>query len=190
MREDTCAFTFYFEEIFPDYETFETFIKGNSSLTLYEPTLFDDEFLKYSYVLLARHYNHTNIRYSDPESFKAEFLNVFDNKYQMFKKQKALIDDIYSLTAEDLELIQTQLNNVANNPNEYIENPKKLLNFISLQNYNELKNSKFVAYLQSLNQLPTLNIYNFFKPNKIGDMGFDDLFMKVVPNIKYYYEKE
>lgn len=185
---EESAYTFYFEEIFPNYEEWKDFIETYSDAVDYnDPSqaLFD----KWCYSLLARHYNHCNIRYTVPGAFKGELLNVYENKFKQFMQEKMIVDKIHSLKAEDYELMQTNLTNMANNPNYDIEDPIKPLKFISAQTYQVVNSNKLRAYLDALNNMPSLKIFKFFKAPSSEEMGFDDLFMNIQPNQKYVYER-
>ena len=185
---EETSFTYYFEEIFPDYESWQYFIEQSSNIdmTNADNVVFDE----YCFGLLFRHFNHQNIRYSSIDAFLGELLNVYENKFEQFKKEKALIDTIYQLSNEDLQLVSTALTNMANNPNDDVENPLAPLSFISAQTYQQMQSNKLKAYLDALNNMPSLNIYKFFKANNKDEMGFEDLFMNVQPKIVYLYERE
>lgn len=185
---EKTSFTYYFEEIFPDYETWKDFIDASSYIDLTDAT--NLAFDEYCFNLLYRHFNHQNIRYSTIDAFLGELLNVYENKFEQFKKEKSLIDTIYSLTNDDLQLISTALTNMANNPNDDVADPLSPLSFISAQTFQQTQSNKLKAYLDALNNMPSLNIYKFFRPNNEYEMGFNDLFMNVQPNIKYLYKKE
>lgn len=185
---EQTAFTFYFEDIFPTYEKWKNFISINSNIIDYTDVT-QANFDKWCYNLLARHYNHTNIRYTCVDAFLGEILNVYENKFKQFMQEKMVIDKIHSLTPQDLELIQTNLTNMANNPNDDTAEPTKPLNFISAQTYQLVTSNKLRAYLDALNNMPSLNIYKFFKSQNKDEMGFDDLFMNVQPNQKFMYKR-
>ena len=77
-----------------------------------------------------------------------------------------------------------------NNPNE--DNPLNtdgFLGYISQQTFNKETANRLRSYLDALNNAPSMNIYKFFKANKNEDMGFDDLFMNVQPNLVWFYKK-
>lgn len=183
------SYTFFFEEVFPDLLSFQTFIGTYSTaVNLNDPI--DSAFNDYCYNLLARRYNHTNIRYSTQEAFKGEFLNVYDNKFMQFKREQELAKKVNSLTDDDLAFVRDYVNNQANNPNE--DNPLNsdgFLGYISLQSFSKETANRLRSYLDALNNAPSMNIYKFFKANNEYDMGFDDLFMNVQPNLLWVYKK-
>lgn len=183
------SYTFYFEEVFPSLLDFETFIGTYSTIVDLNNSI-DQAFNTYCFNLLCRHYNHCNIRYSTMEAFKGEFLNVYDNKFSQLKREQELIKKVNALTDEDLAFVRDFVSNFANNPNE--DNPLNtdgFLGYISQQNYNKEKANRLRAYLDALNHVPSMNIYKFFKQKDDHDMSFDDLFMNVQPNIKWFYKK-
>lgn len=176
------AYTFYFEDIIPDYESWKNVM---TFLDYDDPIIAN--FDLFCFNLISRHYSKANVRYSDPESFKAELFNVYQNKFNQFLQEKQIIDAIHKLTLEEMLIANTSLSNMANNPNTEPDDPTKPLNFISAQTYMTQSNGRVRAYLEALNNIPSLNIYKFFKANNEFEMGFDDLFMVVIPNQEYYY---
>lgn len=188
MEYENSAYTFYFEQIFPSIIEWNIFI-GTYSTVVDLTNPIDSAFNTYCYTLLSNHYNHCNIRYTSIDAFKSELLNVFDNKFAQFKREKALIEKVNSLTDDDLALVSEYINNQANNPNE--DNPlntEGFLGYISLQNFTKEKANRLRAYLDALRNVPSMNIYKFFKATDEYMMGFDDLFMNIQPNQKYEYE--
>lgn len=179
------AFTFYFEEIIPDYDTWKSIIEQNNIVDYTNVT--QQTFDKYCYNILRRHFNHCDIRYSDPYSFLNELVNVYENKFKQFLKEKEIIDSIYNLTNKEIEVLNESITNMANNPNEEPEDPLKPLNFISAQTFQQNKSNKIKAYLEALNNIPSLNIYKFLNEYNEYELSFNDLFMNVQPNVKYYY---
>lgn len=177
--------TFYFNEIFPNYDSWKTLCE-TADIVDYTDAL-ESEFDKYCYKLLMRHYTHCNIRYFEPDAFICELFNVYENKFKQFKKEKELIDYTYKLSNEDFVKLNESITNMANNPNTEPEDPTKPLQFISAQSYSVQSSNRLQSYLYALNNMPTLNIYKFFKADNKNDMGFDDLFMNVQPiNIPIY----
>ena len=98
-----------------------------------------------------------------------------------------MIDKIYNLSDDEILEIDHAINNMANNPNDEPEDPTKPLNFISAQTYNLKVQGKARTYLERLNSLPTLNIYKFLHNDKPEEMGFEDLFVQIIPNQDYIY---
>lgn len=178
------SFTFYFNEIIPDYETWKANVEQLGIIDYNDPL--DAQFDVFCYNLIDRQYHNVNVRYNTPYAFLGSLLNVYLNKYKLFKKEKELIDEIYKLSLKDIELINTTLSNMANNPNDEPNDPTKPLNFISAQTYQQLTDNRFKAYFNALNNMPTLNVFKFLKGTP-EELGFEDLFMNVQPNLKYYY---
>lgn len=185
----SIAFTFLFKEIFEDYDEWKDFIQSNSNIIDYEDAI-QSEFDEYCWNILSRHFSNVNIRYGTPELFKNALLNVYENKFQQFLKQKQLIDEIYKMTLDEIASLNDTLTNLARNPNEAndIDSDGKFT-FISEQTYSKVNSNRFEAYLQALNNIPTLNYFNFIKGSN-GEMGFIDLFMNINPNYRVLYKKE
>lgn len=183
----STAVTFYFNDIFPTFTDWENWTLANNLVSIQAEEMAFNEFV---YNILMRHYSHSNIRYSDKQSFKSELAIVFQNKFKQFLEEKRIIDNMYQLTLDELQIVNTTISNMANNPNNAVEDPTQPLNYISAQTYQQLRSNKLKAYLDALNNIPSLNIYEFLKPKNKTEMGFDDLFMVVQPNNDFYYKKE
>lgn len=184
----SIAYTFLFNEIFPSYNDWKSFIEENSNIIDYDKQEHAD-FDKYCWNIISRHFSHSNIRYLTINEFEQELLNVYENKFQQFLKEKQIIDEIYKMTFDEIASLNETLSNFARNPNESndIDSEGKFT-FISEQTYNKVNSNRFESYLRVLNNLPSLNYYKFLDA-KEGEIGFKDLFMNVVPNIKILFNK-
>lgn len=186
---EETAFTFYFEEIFPSYSEWRAFMEENQLIDYTDPL--NEAFDQFCWNILSRHYTHVNIRYSTPDYFKAELLNVYENKFKQYQKQKAIIDATYNLTLDEIQQLRNTLVNMANNPNENNPlNSEGVLPFISAQTFQAENDNKLKSYVMALDNIPTFKMYKFLKADSKDEMGFEDLFMNVQPNIKYYYSEE
>lgn len=188
----STAFTFYWSDIFPDWQTFAKFNEDYAVIGFYkngvaDPTI--SEFLQYCYKLLSRYFWKANIRYSDVNSFCRALANVLEDRFYQFKKQKELIDKAYKLTDEDIEQIQESLQNVADNPNTVPDDPRKPLQYISSQAFGFVKENRLKAYLRAINEMPNLRINEFIRGRAeyADEISFLDLFMNVQPNTDYLY---
>ena len=159
----------------------ESFIDYN------DPT--QSTFDEFAYNLISRHYSHCNIRYSTPEPFINELVNVYQNKFGQFLKEKNIIDEMYNLTNDELIMLNNTLTNIANNPNDAPADPLQPLQYISAQTYTQTNDNKLRAYFNALNSIPNLNTYKFLKAHDDYEMSFDDLFMAVQPNLKSIYRR-
>lgn len=184
----SLAFTFFFKEIFPSYEEWHTFISENSNIIDYDNQIHAD-FDIYCWNILSRHFANVNVRYGTTDQFKFALLNVYENKFQQFLKEKQIIDEIYKMTFDEFASLNDTLSNLARNPNEANDiDSKGRFTFISEQTYTNVNSNRFEAYLKALNNLPTLNYYKFIKGQE-DEMGFIDLFMNVNPNTIVLFEK-
>ena len=183
MEQTTNAFTYTFENIFSNYDEWKEYFELTEIIDYnnMDDALFD----KYCYNILARHFTHQNIRYLEIDAFLLELTNVYQSKFYQFKRQKEMLDKMYSLTDNDLLELEQYINNVANNPNDDIQDPKKVLNFVSAQTYSQKIGNKLEQYLKALNDIPSLSIYKFINDAEYGALSFKDLFMNVQPR-KYF----
>ena len=188
MASKEPTITYYFEEIFPTYKDWKDFMDINKVIDY--TSAVDSAFDEWCYNILMRHFTHQNIRYSEIEAFKGELLNVYENKFKQFQREKMLIDAINTLSLQDIAELNEALTNMATAPNENNPlNSEGVLPFISEQTFNKITSNKLKAYLEALENVPTLNIYKFFKAQNKNEMGFEDLFMQVLIPQTYIYEK-
>ena len=178
MSNTKFAFTFYWQEIFPDYDTFKTFIY---TLNLYNPITdsISEEFNQYIYGILSRQYYNNNVRYDSIEAFKMAFATAYINNFQLLKKRKELLNLQYGLTATDFEIISKSLVNSAYNPNNVPEDPLQPIDYVSAQNYSVGYINKLNAYIQALNSLQDLDIEYIIRK-------FDYLFIQELPESEEY----
>ena len=183
------AYTFYFEDIFSSYDEWKDYF---SSLNIInydnaEEASFDE----YCYNILSREFSGQNIRYSVPQAFLNKLANIYLDRFNRFKKEKEIIDSTYSLTPDELALFNEALVNQADNPDNMPNDPYAPLNYISTQSYTKINSNRLTAYIDALNKIPSLNIYNFINAKDNFEMSFKDLFMNVQVNrIPIYKIKE
>lgn len=175
--------TFLFIDIFPNYTEWERF---STSLGIEIDTVFD----RFCYEIIRRHYGRANIRYSVIEAFTEALGNVYTNKYLQYSKQYELIKTIHQINNDELTHLNQNLTNFSENPNTNVSEPLKPLSFISSQLMSVSQNNKLQAFVNAINNIPTMYMYEFLKGKKSNfEMTFNDLFMVVLPNNKYYYER-
>lgn len=184
------AYTFYFQDVIPDYDTWKAIMTEYGVIDYdtasAEVTAFDE----WAYNVLKRRFYNVNIRYTEPEAFYAALSLVYENRYKMYIQQKSIIDKLYNLTDDELSLISQAINNAANNPNDEPTDPKQPLQFVSAQTFQYVQDNKLKAYLTAVNNLPSLKMFDFIRgQTSDDDMSFQDLFMQVLPNNKYFFRR-
>ena len=189
------AITYFFDEIFPNFETWKEFSHQLSCIGN-EPSAEIDAFDHYCYNVLYRQFAKQNVRYDSVELFLNALANVYEQKFDNFKREKEMVDKIFNLTMDEITTLQSSIMNMANNPNDQPDDPLQPLNYISAQTYNNIKDNKLQAYIKALNNIPNLNIERFIygeraDPNNRKHMNFIDLFMQILPKqIEIYEERE
>lgn len=183
MFNQKFAFTFFWQEVFPDYNTFKEF---TDNLELYKTTepidTVSEELNKFIYGILSRQFYNNNIRYDDVEAFKMAFASAYINNFNLIKKRKNLLEAQYQLTNEDLEIISKNIINSSYNPNNALTNPLEPIDYVSAQNYTVGKINKLNAYISALNNLQDLDIDFIIKK-------FEYLFVQILPesdNVIFY----
>lgn len=185
MNYSSSAITFYFQDIFPNYEEWKNTIENEGIVDYNNPE--QSTLDEYCYKLISRQYHNCNIRYSTVNDFLGALLNVYENKFLQFKREIEITKKLYALTEEELLRVNEALSNNARNPNNIVEDPTKPVRWFGEQVYSTLNGSKLDTYIRSLESLPSLRIFKFFG-REGEEMGFNDLFMQVLPNQKFYYE--
>ncbi len=179
--------TYYFSDIFPTLDNFVSCIEE------YGIDISDPVFNQFVYNVINLSYLKANIRYNEKEAFMAGLVNVLMNKYAKFKKEKELINSIYKLTLDEINVINDALTNQSENPNTSPTNPLEPLNYVSSQTFQRISNNRLNAYLNAINNLPSFNTFEFLKGGKNEykwELQINDLFMQVLPNNIYLYNKE
>lgn len=188
MKDAPTALTFFFSDIFPDYDTWRALIQDNNVIdyTDNENLIFD----QFVYKILYRRFALANIRYDTKEAFYLALFNVYEDRFEQYKKEKSFIDSLYNLSQEDFKILSESITNAANNPNTKPTDPWKPIEFISNQNSGRQYSGAVAAYLSAIESLPTFNINKFITARYNGGMSFQDLFMQVIPNQQYIYFEE
>lgn len=153
--------TLCFNEIFKDYNEFKAY---TDELGLYASNdTFGEAVNQQIYYLLYNHYLGCAIAYNTDDEFCAEFGIAYQQYFKQFYAKKKQLENIYSLTAEDLEIISEALSNFANNPNYKTGAPFEMLDFTSQQTRGRTKAGKLQAYLNALQVMPDAQLNDLIK---------------------------
>lgn len=173
--------TYYFKDIFPDYTSWKGTLTAGGIYT--ELGINDYTVDQFIYNRLIRAFRTANIRYRDPNDFICELENRYINYYNKFKKEKSIIESMYSISDSDIQLVSDAISNFSDYPNEAVTDATAPLNFITRQTFNHVKNNKIRAYLEALNGMETLRIEELLNE-------FRDLFMSIEPFMLNTYGEE
>ena len=117
-----------FKNVFSNYDEFKEF---TGQFSLYEDTdTLAESFNKHIYYCLLLHYNNCKIAYSTIDEFKAEFTIAYNQMFKQYLNKNKVLNNIYSLTANDFEIMSESINNFSNNPNYQTTDPWELLDFL------------------------------------------------------------
>lgn len=145
-----------FKNVFSNYDEFKEF---TGQFSLYEDTdTLAESFNKHIYYCLLLHYNNCKIAYSTIDEFKAEFTIAYNQMFKQYLNKNKVLNNIYSLTANDFEIMSESINNFSNNPNYQTTDPWELLDFTSTQSRGRSKAGKLQAYINALRTMPDLQI--------------------------------
>lgn len=177
----STALTFYFKEIYPNFEAFNNF------LTQYQ--VFDTtsavnlSFAQYIYKVLYRRYHNSNVQYDTIDDFCCDFANVLEDTIEKYQKQLELIKKMYALTENELLMLNSALANNSLNPNTVVDDPTKPLEYISAQAFSYTNDNKLTAFMRALNNLPSKLIDTMLR-------RCVNLFKTILPNQIYVYKEQ
>lgn len=172
------AFTFFWQEIFPDYETFKDF---TDELELYsENDTISENFNQYLYSILTAHFFNNNVRYDTIESFKSAFSIAYVNNFKLLKKRTELLEKQFEITEEEFSIITRNIVNSAFNPNNAVDNPLEPIEYVSAQNYSVGIINKLNAFINAINTMQDLDIEFIIKK-------FEYLFVQILPETDMVY---
>lgn len=175
----SSALTFYFKNIFPNYQNFEEFLTEYNVVDT--STIENSTFAEYIYKILYRRYHNSNIQYDTIEDFKCDFANVIEDTFSKYQKQVDIIQKMQNLTDKELLTISTAIANTSTNPNTKLADPESPIEYVSAQAYTIAKDNKLQAYLRALESIPT---------KLIGIMlqRCVNLFKSIIPNQVFVYD--
>lgn len=176
------AYTFYISDVFKNYDDF---LAQMNEMLIWTTNLnqngYDHILLEQLYIHITRHYNNVNIRYTCKQDFINALAEVLDNVYLYILRRKDIITQLSNINLDDVQTISTMLNSYADAPN-YNVRMDQMAEYITNQNYTKQEQSKFLTYLDIINNTPNFDIQKILEEN-----GINNLFMQVIPNKITYY---
>jgi len=150
--------TFFFKDIFPDFATFKSAIENQTDLTS------TDVIHQYLFKRLYNRYCNSNVCYMTQEAFVRHFMERYDNVFDEMKMRLALVGKMYAITDDDLTLLNSSLNAVANNSDTALENPlDNLAPYVSMQSGVKNRSNKFEAYINALEKVKDKYLTDFLR---------------------------
>lgn len=160
------SYTFYFEEVFPDHQSFSDYLTDYGivlPLTITSQNLYN---------LFLDKYMNCSIAFDNTNIFKHRFKILLNDYLQEYATRIATLNKVYPLTDDELLVVNTYINNFANNPNFKLDDVYTELGYVSNQNNGINKGNKLGAYIT---YLKTLTPY--------GNQEFLDRFKKLFKQI-------
>ncbi len=139
--------TWYFEDIFPDELSFSTF------LTDYGVVLPTTILANNLYKLFMDKYLNCSVNFDTKEVFKRRFSLLLNDYLKEYSVNIATKNAMYNLTDDELLIVNTYINNYANNPNYEIQDVYNELGYITNQNNGINRANKLTAYITFLKSL-------------------------------------
>lgn len=139
--------TWYFEDIFPDETSFTDF------LTSYGVTLPTTITASSLYKLFMAKYLNCSIAFDTKEVFKRRFSLLLNDYLKEYSVNIATKSAMYNLTDDELLIVNTYINNYANNPNYEVTDVFNELGYVSNQNNGINRANKLTAYITFLKSL-------------------------------------
>lgn len=176
---NSFAFTFYFKEIFPNFETFKAYLTQYNIRTQTESDTFD----LFIYNNLFNMFCNSNVNYDTIDAFKRHFAIELLNIYRQYLFKYQTLDEMYKLSIDDLNVIQYGINNVALNDNTKILNPlDNLVEFVSSQTSDKTRANKLASYITAVRDIADMYIFDFLDK-------FKKHFMQIIPTAYDVYKK-
>ena len=150
--------TFYFKDIFPDITTFK------SEMATYSELVSTDALHAVLFRYLYNHYCNSNVAYVTEDAFKRHFFLMYDDVFAQYKKRLALIGSMYNVTDDDLQMLNSTLNAIANNDDTALANPLDALSsYVSMQQGSKTRINKLEAFLQAIDRIKDKYVLQFIK---------------------------
>lgn len=156
-----------FKNMFPSYEVFKEWYL---SLPLSDNS--NDVPSEKTFSLIAYEYNGSHASY-DPVVFKEKFANDLYTYYKEFEATTKSIDDLMSLTDEDISIDNRTITNVANIPEIESSTDVEEVDFITQQQKNIIKKGTLQIKKEQLSNKRTYTVKTFLK-------RFKHLFIKII----------
>lgn len=141
------SYTWYFEEVFKNDVEFSQYI---SDYGIVLPSTITATNL---YNLFLDRYMNCSINFDTIEVFKRRFKILLNDYLQEYASRIATINKIYALTDDELLVVNTYINNYANNPNYQLTDVYNELDYVSNQNNGINRGNKLGAYITYLKTL-------------------------------------
>lgn len=178
MEDNEFAVTIFFKNVFTSLDDFKTWITDYTTL---DSTNVLHQFI---YTKLMQKYANENINYATLDSFKRQFAITYEDNFNQYEARKRIIAAMYNVSLDEMETIQTNINNIALNNNGILEDDVDPLdvkvNFISNQSTSKAKQNKLESYTSALVNLTTELLNDYLEK-------FRKHFMTIYLNPKYMY---
>lgn len=168
---------FLFKNIFPSYESFDTFI---TEMEIRTPSIEADAYLRRIYRILFNNFANSTIKFSTIYDFKGCFANVLDEWLLPYNIQVDKITQILQMSSDDILKVNETLESFSNAPNEEGVLASSQLNYISAQNVRVNKGDKLYRLLDLMDRLPSYRVGDFIN-------RFRWLFKTVIPQDEYIF---
>lgn len=156
-----------FKNMFPSYEVFKEWY-----LSLPFSDDEDDVPSLKTFSLIAYEYNGSHASY-DPVVFKEKFANDLYTYYKEFEATTKSIDDLMSLTDDDISIDNSNITNIADVPETPASTNVEDINFITQQQKNIIKKGTLQIKKEQLSNKRTYTVRTFLK-------RFKHLFIKII----------
>ena len=139
--------TWYFEDVFKDETDFTQYLTDYNIVLPLTITASD------LYNLFLNKYLNCSINFDTIEVFKRRFKIMLDDYLKEYSLRVATINKVYTLTDDELLIVNTYISNYANNPNYELTDVYNELGYVSSQNNGINRLSKIDSYIKYLKTL-------------------------------------
>lgn len=140
------AMTLKLKTIFPTLNDFKTYINEYINTS--------GDFLIFILPYIYNFYVNSNINYDTDEAFKRQFIITFMNVVKRFEREHKIIEQVYNIQDDEINIISRVTSVIANNDNSVITDPlSTVLEYVSAQDVTQQTRNKLDAFYGAIDKL-------------------------------------
>lgn len=146
IKYKDCLYNNAYDIFFDDTRIYDAILVENGNVSLNFASYELDPLLKAVYT----RFSNAEIAYDTKEIFKHKFAQKLLNVVENYIFKKKMLTEVYNLTNEDIDVINSTLAQIANNPSEVNNNGlNEALNFFDQQTGTKTRENKLNAYIKA-----------------------------------------
>lgn len=189
--------TYKFEDLFPKYTDMLVYLNENKDYLEIDIANIDavvrTDMGKRFYNFCALRYHGATIAYNNLNDFHAKFLHLINFNFNEINKNYTLEQKLYKSDIKEFTHGDLVISEITNSMNTVIPrvNARELTadNVHSTQTRDQVIRSEARAIIDFLENAKPFDLNEFFSNRRAG-ISFDDLFIKYIPFVPTFFEKE